>query len=223
MELIPCSDLKNCTRAIAVVRGRSIEVAVVGKDQRRTRVRAVGIVESVHGDKPAGRCDLENVAVAIASSIECSTVEIAVGTFNQPGVWSASVGASGPLCAEAMDRSERAPYADLIDCAMTISSPSGSRSISFPISRLHESGVGLFTVGTICQQAETVKDLEHARLAEFENCAFVMGSVISHAVEVTIAGFHQRHRGYSVVTGAGRAKAIKCSKLAPRGDPVDRA
>src|ERR1700678_457720 len=121
MELIPGGDLENCV-------GRSIEVAVAGKDQRRTRIRAVGIVESVHGDKLAGRCDLENVAVAIGSSIVCSTVEIAVGIFNQPGVWSGAVGASG-LCTEAMDRSEVARWADLIDCAVIIGSPSGSCSI----------------------------------------------------------------------------------------------
>src|ERR1700688_703898 len=128
MEFSRSGNLKNRAHPVVVVGGRSIEVAVAGKDQRRTRGRAIGILESVHGDELLGGCDLENVTVAIGSSIVSCAVEIALGIFNQPGVWTGAVGASR-LCTEAMDRSELARWADLIDCAQIVGSPFGSCSV----------------------------------------------------------------------------------------------
>src|SRR5580700_1380816 len=128
MELTRGGDLKNCALAGAVGGGRSIEVAVAGKDQRRSRVRAVGIIESVYPDELVGDCDLENGTEGVGSSISCSAVEIAVGIFNQSGVRSVAIGAVG-LCAKAMNRPELARWADLIDCAVIIGSPFGSCSV----------------------------------------------------------------------------------------------
>ena len=207
---------------------RSVEVPVGGLNESRIRDTAVGAAagtKAVHRCELASQTDSVDRTKAVGAATVRGAIKASVSCLNQETLRDTPIRASS-LPTEAVNGREFAVRSDPKERAATVRTHRAAVSaqrrsaIEAPIAGQGQPYVGLSAVYAVRFRAEVVQRRQHAAGGELEYGPLVLGSADdSCAVEVSIAGLHQRRlwQGTIGATCFG-TKAVQRRQLAARCD-----
>src|ERR1019366_4862614 len=158
--------------------GCPIEVPIGGLHHPGLRVSAVADIEAVQRGQCAPWSDLEDRALVVSPAPGGCPVEVPIGGLHQPGVRASAVRAAS-LSTKAVQRGQRAPWADFEDRATGVAAAvvAGSAVVGCPIevsvAGLHQPGARPIAVAAV----EAVQRGQRAPWGDFEDRATATGTV----------------------------------------------